>query len=181
LDEAKEGWLYGLAGVMALSFATKEVTFITVAIMLIFVDLMLAVELGKRRAGETATDLAVAARTAALIPFAWLIAALWPVVGERLRFGHERLPLVGDVMVVLGTLSLPQFAAGIQVLPFVGDRGYKTPDEDVLRVSTVASLLVASLYVGLLWRPKVWLIAAACFFVPYVLLYTTFFTNMYGF
>jgi predicted membrane-bound mannosyltransferase/DNA-binding beta-propeller fold protein YncE len=181
LDEVKDRWLYGLAALTALSFATKEVTFITVAIMLMFVDLMLAVELGKRRAGEMVTDTQVARRTALLVPFAWLIAACWPLVGRRLHFGRERLPPVGDIMIVLGALSLPQFAAGIQVLPFVGNQGYDVPEEDVLRVTTVVTLLIASFYVGLLWRPKVWLIAAACFFVPYVMLYTTFFTNIDGF
>jgi DNA-binding beta-propeller fold protein YncE len=45
----------------------------------------------------------------------------------------------------------------------------------------VVSLLLISGYTGLLWRPRVFLIAAVCFFVPYVLLYTTFFTNVDGF
>jgi predicted membrane-bound mannosyltransferase/sugar lactone lactonase YvrE len=181
LDEVKDRYLYALALLMALSFATKEVTFITVAIMLIFVDLMLAVELGKRRAGETLTDARVAMRTVLMAPFAWAIAALWPLLGERLRFGRTSLPPIGDIMIVLGTLSLPQFAAAIQTLPFVGDKGYDVDAEDTLRVGTVGTLLVASLYAGLLWRPKTWAIAAACFFIPYILLYTTFFTNMDGF
>jgi predicted membrane-bound mannosyltransferase/DNA-binding beta-propeller fold protein YncE len=179
LDEAKERWLFGLAAVMALSFATKEVTFITVAIFLVFIDLMLAVELGRRRADETRMEVAV--RTTLLAPFAWLIAALWPVLPERLRFERTSMPLIADVMVLMGTLSLPQFAAGIQVLPFVGDKGYNVDDETFLRVSTVGTLMVASLYAGLLWRPKTWAIAAAFFYVPFVLLYTTFFFNMDGF
>src|SRR5690606_6809455 len=120
------------------SFATKETTFITIAIMLVFIDLMLAVELGKRRAGEEITNAGLALRTAAIAPFAWLIAAFWPLAGPRLRFGRESLPPIGDVLVVVGVLSLPQFAAGIQVLPFVGDRGYNVPEEDILRISTVA-------------------------------------------
>ena len=181
LDEVRDRWLYGLATLMALSFATKETTFITIAIMLVYIDLMMAVELGQRRTGEAVSDARVWMRTALIAPFAWLIAAFWPLVGERLRFGRESLPPVGDIMVIVGVLSLPQFAAGIQVLPFVGDRGYDVPQEDFLRISTVVALLVASLYVGFLWRPKVFLIAAACFFVPYVLLYTTFFTNIDGF
>ena len=181
LDEVKDRYLYMLAALMALSFATKEVTFITVAIMLIFIDLMLAVELGKRRAEEAVSDTWVFLRTVLLVPFAWLIAALWPLLGRRLRFGRESLPPIGDVMIVVGTLSLPQFAAGIQVLPFVGSKGYNVDAEDTLRVGTVATLVIASLYVGLLWRPKAWIIAAACFFIPFVLLYTTFFTNIDGF
>ena len=113
------------------------------------------------------------------MPIAWLIAALWPLLGRRL-FGHDRLPPVGDVMIVLGTLSLPQFAAGIQVLPFVTNHGFNVDAENGLRFATVASLLLAAAFVGLLWRPRVWLIAAAAFFVPFVLLFTTFFTNQPG-
>ncbi len=181
LDEVKEKYLYALAALMALSFATKEVTFITIAILLVFIDLMLAVELGKRRDDEDISDARVFIRSVLLVPFAWLIAALWPMVGERLRFGREELPPIGDVLIIVGTLSLPQFAAGIQVLPFVGDRGYDVPQENFLRVSSVATLMIASLYAGLLWRPKTWLIAAACFYIPFVLLYTTFFFNIDGF
>jgi predicted membrane-bound mannosyltransferase/sugar lactone lactonase YvrE len=176
LDEAKPRYLYIMATLMALSFATKEVTFITVAIVLVFVDLMLAIELGRRRVGEGPSRFAVLARTVALTPVAWIIAALWPLLGSK-PFGRDRLPLIGDVLVVLGTLTLPQFAAGIQVLPFVGDDGYRAASEQTLTVTTVLVLLLASAYVGLLWRPKVWLIAAASFFIPFVLLYTTFFTN----
>jgi uncharacterized protein (TIGR03663 family) len=80
-------------------------------------------------------------------------------------------------MIVLGTLALPQFSAGIQVLPFVGDDGYRATTEQTLTVTTVLVMLLASAYVGLLWKPKVWLLAAASFFIPFVLLYTTFFTN----
>jgi streptogramin lyase len=47
-------------------------------------------------------------------------------------------------------------------------------------ISTTAVLLIMSVYVGLLWKPRVWLAAAAAFYVPYVLLYTTFFTNQPG-
>ncbi|HXH20983.1 MAG TPA: flippase activity-associated protein Agl23 [Dehalococcoidia bacterium] len=183
LDEGKNGWLYGLGALLALSFASKEVTFITAAIMLVFVDLMLAVELGKKREDEQTDSTTVLLRTAALVPIAWAIAGLWPLLGSK-PLGRERLPPIGDVMVVLGTLTLPQFAAGIQEVPGFKDSGYfplstisgPTP-EDGLRVSTTVVLLIVSAYVGLLWRPRVWLIAAAAFYVPYVLLYTTFFTN----
>jgi predicted membrane-bound mannosyltransferase/DNA-binding beta-propeller fold protein YncE len=177
LDERKPFYLYVMAAVLALSFATKEVTFITAAIFLLFIDLMLAVELGRRREDEEIDVWGVAKRTVLLAPVAWLVAASWPLLGKQ-PFGRDALPPIGDVMVVFGTLCLPQFAAGIQVLPFVGDDGYNVQSEERLRIIAVASLLLASLYVGLLWRPWVWAIAAASFFIPYVLLYTTFFTNV---
>jgi predicted membrane-bound mannosyltransferase/DNA-binding beta-propeller fold protein YncE len=176
-------WLYALAAVTALSYATKETTFIEIAVILVFIDIMLAIDLGRRREGEEIDRSTVILRTIGYLPFAWVIAALWPLLGTR-PFDRDRLPPAGDIMVVLGTLSLPQFAAGVQALPFIGNKGYfalstitgPTP-EDNLRITTVLVLLIASVYVGLLWKPKTWGIAAACFYVPYILLFTTFFTN----
>ena len=180
LDVQKPGYLIGLAALMALSFATKEVTFIFVAIVIVFLDLMLAIELGKRREGEQVRDLPVFARTLVLFPVAWLVAALWPLLGKK-PYGRPALPPVGDLLVVAGTLALPQFTAGIQILPFVGDKGVAAPEEETLRLVTVVSLLVASTYVGMIWRPKVWPLVAVAFYLPFVLLFTTFFTNVDGF
>ena len=90
------------------------------------------------------------------------------------------LPPAGDVPVVIGTLAPQQFAAGIQELPFVTNHGYENPAESTLRDTTLLALLAASAIAGLWWKPKVWLICALFFYVPYVLLYTTFFTNTHG-
>ena len=180
LDERRPRYLYVMAALLALSFATKEVTFITVALMLLFLNFMLALELGRRRIDETVSVAIVFARTLVLSPFAWLTAAAWPVLGRR-PFGRERLPAVGDVIIVLGTLTLPQFGAAIQELPFVDNDGYMADSEATLRVTTVIVLVIMCAYVGLLWRPKVWLIAAAFFFIPFVLLFTTFLTNQPAF
>ena len=49
-----------------------------------------------------------------------------------------------------------------------------------MRVSVVC-FLIASAYVGLIWRARVWLIAVGIFYTIFVLLYTSFFTNMGGF
>ena len=178
LDERRPLWLAGMAASLALGFATKELTYITVAVVLLFLDLALAFELGKRRDGEAISAPAVALRSLILAPLAWLIAVAWPLLGRR-PFGHARLPPYGDALVVLGTLTLPQLAAAIQKVPLLGveDRGYDVAAEDDLRMATVFALLVAAAYVGLLWRAKLWLVAAVAFYVPYVLLFTTFLTN----
>jgi predicted membrane-bound mannosyltransferase/sugar lactone lactonase YvrE len=198
LDELKDGWLYALAGVTALSFATKETTFIEVAIILVFIDLMLAWDLARGAAGEARPLWQRLAYAAILAPVAWAVAALWPLIGAR-PFGRERLPPAGDVMVVIGTLALPQYAAGIQELenlrklPVIGhtglvesiadtfrNRGYdnlttvkQNPRDGSLIVMTVTVLLVLSAYAGLLWKPRTWMTIAAFFYVPYVLLFTT--------
>jgi uncharacterized protein (TIGR03663 family) len=179
IDEQRTGWLYGLAAVLALSYATMEVTYINVAILLVFFDGLLTYELGKRREDEDVTTGLAVLRMVTIFPVAWLIAVGWPLLGKK-PFGRTSLPPAGDVLVVIGTLALPQFAAGIQELPFVTNHGYENPAENTLRDTTLLALLVASAIAGLWWKPKVWLICALFFYVPYVLLYTTFFTNMHG-
>jgi DNA-binding beta-propeller fold protein YncE len=164
-----------------------ETAFILTAIMLVYLDLMLAIELGRRRQGEQLSRGSEVGRVLLLMPVAWIVATVWPLLGSR-PFGRERLPPAGDVLLVIGTLALPQFAAAVQRLPylsshvgFLHDKGYNAVAEHQLRNLTVLVLMLASIYAGLFWRSRVWLICATCFYVPFVLLFTTFFTNPEGF
>src|SRR5262249_23136780 len=103
-----------------------------------------------------------ACRFLVLLPVSWLVAAFWPLIGQR-PFGRASLPKAGDAFIIIGTMSLPMFSAGVKALPFVGNKGYMSPQEDSLRVTTVLVLLVVSGYFGLMWKPKVWLRAAVAF------------------
>jgi uncharacterized protein (TIGR03663 family) len=210
LAERRPLYLYLLAGALAFSFATKEITFMTSALFLIYLDLLLAWEilsqLRRRSAGGHAVEagkktrkraqapprrppmgfVEMAATYVVLVPVAWLIAITWPFTGTlRRRWGlADEMPAVGDLLVVMGTLAGAQFAAAVQILPFVGDKGfYKDAgvDEDALMKISVLFLIVAGAYFGLLWRARTWLICAGIFYAIYVLLFTTFFTNMGGF
>ena len=49
------------------------------------------------------------------------------------------------------------------------------------RSPSVIFLIALAIALGVSWRPKTWLIAAACFWTPVVLLSTTFFSNGAGF
>jgi uncharacterized protein (TIGR03663 family) len=215
LSERRHLYLYLIAGLLALSFATKEVTFMTSALLLIYLDLLLAWEILSRLRQSTAPPVDPAAGQAegkksrrkaapipakqrkmgfgqmaatyvALVPVAWLVALTWPFAGRwRRRWGlTEEMPPVGDLLLLMGTLAAPQFAAAVQVLPFVGDKGFYKDvngNEDALMKTSVLLLIVASAYFGLLWRARTWLICAGIFYAIFVLLYTTFFTNMGGF
>jgi predicted membrane-bound mannosyltransferase len=215
LSERRTLYLYLIAALLALSFATKEVEFMTVAIFLLFLDMLFAWEiLGQLReryeAGTAASDDPAVAKAArrvrkktpppaptrqptvvqwaltfvCLVPVAWLVAITWPLT-ERWRARWSlQWPLSGDLMIVMGTLAGTQFAAAVQMLPFIGDKGYfQDPgvNEDTLMKMSVFIFLAVAAYVGLLWRPRIWLIAAGIFFAIFVLLFTTFFTNMGGF
>ena len=184
LAERRDLYLYLAAGLLALSFATKEVTFITVAIFLLYLDLLVTYDLvGQLRQTQKLDAWGTALAYAVVLPLAWLFVALWPLLGElRKRFSiRDEFPAAGALLVLIGTLTLPQFAAGVQKLPFVEDKGPVVPEEETLRNVSVTFCLIAAAYVGLIWRARVWLIAAGIFYAIFVLLYTSFFTNMGGF
>ncbi len=193
LTSREDRFLFLTAGFMAGAFSTKETTWMTVAAFIGFVDFMLAVRIADgMRAKTPVTDVAYAVRVVALLPVAWAIALAWPFIEEwRARYGLDEMPAEGNLLIVMGTLAVPQYAAGIQFLPGFGDAwknraGDNSPShvasqEFSVAVTTVILLIGVSSALGLTWRPKTWLFAAASFWVPYVLLYTTFFSNPPGF
>lgn len=193
LATKEDRFLYLSAGFMAGFFCTKETAFMTVGAFLGFLDVMLAYHLAekiaeKRKLSQVGYWVAVVG----LSPFAWLIAAAWPFIESlRTEYGLDELPAEGNLLVVLGTLAGPQYAAAIQVLPMFGtewrNRAGETsnyhvdPKEASVAYTTILMLIFAASFVGLMWRARTWLIAAASFWVPFVLLYTTFFSNPPGF
>jgi uncharacterized protein (TIGR03663 family) len=273
LAEGGRRYLYLIAGLLALSFATKEVAYIIAAMFLVYLDLLVAREFavqmglsspsgwlpespspakeearesyyavlglrenaspkavrrafrklkrtrtgrtdeGRRRieeAYEALTDVRSAARVlicdaaadsaegearepaagwrrqtltyAALLPTAWLLVAFWPLLGSlRRRLGLRAFPRAGDILVLIGCLSLPLYAATVEKLPFVGDRGYNVSDELLVMHATVLGLMAAAFAVGFLWRWRVWMACSAIFYVIFILLFTSFFTNPDGF
>ncbi len=184
LEEPKEWLLWSAAGLLALSFATKENTFITVSIFLVFLNLWAASDLARQGQEEAnGGRLRYAVRFLAFAPITWVITAVWPwTSGVRRRLGLVERPMVMDVLIVLGMLAGPQFAAAIQLpIEAMGAKIDTAAEGRLLGVPTVGGLLVLSAVVGLRWRARVWLVAAGCFYVPYVLLFTSFFTNVEGF
>jgi predicted membrane-bound mannosyltransferase/sugar lactone lactonase YvrE len=188
--------LYLTAFFMAGAFCTKETTFMTVAAFVLFLNYMFAVHIADHLRRKREMSVIEYGVIVALLNFvAWAIAIAWPFIENwRAKYDLDEFPVVGSLLVVMATLAIPNYAATIQFLPsFLGfgkewqDRSYGNgnynvhPDEARVAYSTIVFLLGASATVGLLWRPKTWLIAAACFWIPFILLYTTFFTNLPGF
>ncbi|HXG41419.1 MAG TPA: flippase activity-associated protein Agl23 [Dehalococcoidia bacterium] len=198
LDSGGPAYLTLSSLLLGLGFATMETTYIHLAIFLLFLDLWLAQHFWQqvataRRPSGPGSLLALAL----LVAGSWAVVALWPFTrGLRERWGIREWHRAADLMLVLGTLSAPQFAAAVQ-MPlaalglgedlmsrvvwdrFLWFRGVLL--EYVIATVTVAVLLVATAAVGLAWDRRRWLLAAAAFYLPYVLLYTTFFTNNDGF
>jgi 4-amino-4-deoxy-L-arabinose transferase-like glycosyltransferase len=121
VDERKPLFLYLTAGLLGLSFATKENTFINVALLLVFLNLWVAADLSRQSRAHLGMGRMVSGIAYMLLylPYAWAIAAVWPLMkGLRERLGLRELPPAGDVLIVLGTLSLPQLAAAVQIVRY---------------------------------------------------------------
>jgi predicted membrane-bound mannosyltransferase/streptogramin lyase len=185
LKEEKQFLLYFVPALLTLGFMTMESTFITTAMLLAYLDIMLANDLidQMRASRKTMTPQQVALAYIILIPTAWLVAAFWPLIGrwrEQFSLG-DRLPATGSFLVIMGTFALPQFAAAVQKVPFVPGLGdadvYDADDEHRLMMVVTFLFIAGSAAVGLMWNRKVWAIGAAIFYIPFFLLYTTFFTN----
>lgn len=183
IAEQKPRYLYGAAALLALAFATKETAFITAAILLLFLDMWVAADLARQtQATLSGRKAAYPLYFLAYLPFAWAIAALWPFIGGfRQRFGITERPPAFDALVVLGALAGPQFAAAIQVpLGAVGIGTGSTAANQAAGFPTVIVLMAASMTVGLAWDRRRWPVIAACFYIPYTLLFTSYFTDMSG-
>jgi predicted membrane-bound mannosyltransferase/DNA-binding beta-propeller fold protein YncE len=182
IDERKPQYLHISAALLALSFATKETTFVFVAVMLLFLNLWVASEFAHQSRGMGPA----AGRLLAFLayaPFAWAIAALWPFIGGiRTRLGIAERPVAMGPLVLIGTLAGPQFAAAIKVpVEAAGVEFSSAADERAFAVPAVVALIAASAVVGMAWDRRVWPAAALCFWAPYTLLFTAFFTDIDGF
>jgi len=183
IEERREHFLYGGAALLALSFATKENTFITAGILLLFFNLWAASLMARQTVEERGGRIAQALALVMYAPVAWLIVAFWPFIGGlRRRLGLEERHAAMDVLLVLGTLAGPQFAAAIQLpIEVFGTEIDTAAKQRLLGIPTVTGLLLASAVVGLGWSRRMWLITAACFYVPYALVFTSFLTDIEGF
>jgi len=203
IEEGRHRYLYIAAGLLALSFATKEATFLNAAIFIAFLDLWIAQTLASQiRERHNLDPLATPFLFLALAPFAWAIVAVWPFLseGRRQRIGLGERPRAADFLLILGTLTLPQFAAAIQVPlealgmqaadwsrhlftlnlgPLSGSE--KVTVEELTGFLTVLILVASTAFIGLRWNWRSWLIVGAIFYAVFGLLYSTFLTNPDGF
>ncbi len=202
------GWLYVTAGMMAGSFLTKETTYMTVVGFLFFFDFLFAHDIAdKIRAKSPMEPAQRIALTIGLMFVAWAIALGWPFLRDwRAKYDLDELPGEAVLLLVLGTLAAPLYAAILQLVPILGNHGVSADcagtqvggvwhwrecvgsadlhiagAEKSFAYVTIFGLVMLAGAAGVAWNARTWLIAAAAFWVPYVLLSTTFFSNPDGF
>ncbi|MYE45412.1 MAG: TIGR03663 family protein [Chloroflexi bacterium] len=179
-DDGRERWLVLAAAALAISFATKETAYLFAGLALLYINAGLTSALldQLRGSGGAYRHALPAVSWLLLFPFAWLVAALWlPLAPLRRRIGWETLPREGDLMVVVGTMTVPFLGAALRI-PFPG---IETTTFEHAETAVVLALLAGSVLVGLLWRPATWLPIAALAWVITIPLFTTWFTNQDGF
>jgi uncharacterized protein (TIGR03663 family) len=81
-----------------------------------------------------------------------------------------------DVLILLGTLILPMFAAA----PYFFVIGKAETTIDVVFAASFAVLFAAGMFVGLRWNRQVWTTSAIVYWSIFIVLYTTFFSNPNG-
>jgi len=201
--QGKMAWLYAAMGFLALGFANKELTFMLAAIVLVYTDVVLALRLAtpvaeRMTSGRPASRAVRLAVVLLLLPTAWAVAVLWnPLRRARPALRLPRLPRSGDLLVVTGTLTLPQLSALVQIplkhfgvdmstvigtvtwQPFFNET-FTLTREGVVGGITVIALILVSAAAGLLWNARRWSIAAAVFYGIFFCLFTSFFTNPNG-
>ncbi|MBI2846540.1 MAG: TIGR03663 family protein [Chloroflexi bacterium] len=162
MDTKKPLYLFLGALFLSLSFATKEVTFITVPILGIFLFVLSIKE--------------------------WLLMV-------RRKIGPSQISPVGSFLLLLFTLSLPQYSAGVSIFQrwigvtlanpasqwTKGPVGMPVGEGLYIATAIIVIFLVISLVIGFLWNWRMWLACAAIFYGVYVLLFTSFFSNPLGF
>jgi uncharacterized protein (TIGR03663 family) len=170
-------WLLLAAGALALAFTAKESAYLSVAMLLLYLDGAVAWSLLPARLAGRRRALA----WAALLPVAWALVALWPLMAPLRR----RLALGGwsrdaDLLVLVGTLTATQIAALAQ-LP-VEALGVELTErrERVLSVVAIAGLFGGAATIGMLWNWRLWLAGAAVFAAIYIPLYSSLGSNPEG-
>ena len=173
LDERRARWLYVLTGALVVSYMNHELTFITVFIL--------------------GTFLAIVAL------WRWVIDRQSPL--RRTDEGWQWDP-PADLIVLLGTLTAPFFtpflvnilgkvlevlnaALPTITLPsgpvqLVADPINYSPGGILVTAPLYFLVMAISVLIGLRWNARRWLVCAVIFYVPFVVLYTTLFTNPQG-
>jgi uncharacterized protein (TIGR03663 family) len=178
IQEGRDRWLALVAAALALSFATKESVYLSVAILLLYLDVSMTVALLDQR-GTKGNQRWI--EGVFLAPVAWILAALWvPLESWRTSRGFTSFPRAGELIVVIGVLALPQLSAGIQIPLTAFGVDVSGDAERQIGIVTVCTLLGFATIVGLLWDWRRWIVVAAIFYAITIPLFTTEFLNTRG-
>ena len=188
IDEGRNRYVYGAAVLLALLFATKETGYLVTAVLSTFLLFLVAPPAwAKLRADLDTRDVS---------PPIALLRVGRAIVGTIARgVDVSRVSRSTGFLVMMVTVTLPLWSAFVSVfqgtavfgwsnlvLASGGGSAIGAPSSGGLVVAAyvVALLLAISARLGFLWSWSVWWRSALIFYAIWVLLYTTFLTNMTG-
>lgn len=198
IDGGRDRWLIVFALALAGSLATKEATFLIVAIFLLYTNAMIAISLAEQTLAdrESPEPWRKWVLAAGLFPYAWAIVALWPMLASvRKNAAWSQLPRAGDVLIILGTLIVPLLMPALKSpleslgvvnsgqldWPGVCQSAAATAGNNRLALGGIFLMACAgSAFIGLQWRPRTWALAAGGAALVYLTLMTTVWTNFGG-
>lgn len=156
MDERKTKWIYLAAALLALGFATKETQYLVVAILGLALVVIARSDVGRWIWGQKSLR-------------EWSPAGSLVIV-----VGALSLPLAGAL---LGFVQAPLGLTLTNPPPPVGavgvDVGAPSGGGYAVAVAVTLVLLGISMFLGLRWNWRVWLIASAIFWFIFALLFTT--------
>ena len=207
IDEGKSRYIYLSSITLALAFATKETTFLSVFIICSYLIVISSTDwitwLIRKPSLGSSKDLTV--DMTATLEYRY-----WPGYGylygePLLRHTLAKFSNTGSFLILLVTLTVPQISAVFSVFQkYVVDNGVilantsgaiGAPAGDLLfsigELSITKGIILAaiilimllglSVTVGVRWDRILWLRAAGLFYITWMLLFTTFLTNFVGF
>lgn len=187
--DGRPRWLYVFSVGLAIGFTTKEVTYMLAAIVILYLDGVVAAALA-RQTGEARgwNETRVRLMALALAPVAWAVVLFWPwIMRLRERWQLGELPRAAGPLVLAGTFSAPFFAASVELVLRRLDIGLAEPapfggwtNEQFYGAITIGALLALGAQFGTAWHKREWLTNALIFWGISIPLFTTFFTNREG-
>ena len=136
----------------------------------------IAVSAGSTEFGSVPSMIAFMGLVVLVLGVVLVLASLVMEFGRRLR---TDFPLF-DLLVISGTMVLPLLSALPAVMLGWDPLAYYDSESLWKTTMVVVSLTGLSAAIGLTWNWKKWLISAAVFYLPFLVLYTSFFTNGTG-
>jgi uncharacterized protein (TIGR03663 family) len=112
----------------------------------------------------------------ALLGLAVVLFSVIKTFGNKLRTDFPAL----DILIVCVTLTLPQLAAFPANLLGWDPLDYQNTQTMVQTTMVIVGLVAITAIMGLFWNWRKWQNVAAIFFFPYLIFYTTIFTNWAG-
>jgi predicted membrane-bound mannosyltransferase/DNA-binding beta-propeller fold protein YncE len=112
----------------------------------------------------------------ALLGLAMVLFTIVKNFGSRLRTDFPAL----DILVVCVTLTLPQLSAFPANLLGWDPLDYQNTQTMVQTAMVIVALIAITAIIGLFWNWRKWQNVAAIFFFPFLIFYTTIFTNWAG-